>query len=97
MKFWLEVNSNLPALLSAEVCGCEGSKTWLSQNNGVCVQNAGADNVYLLFISSQLCTTALSWEECRPRDRLRVRGCRGGLLLAVGAALGSVWVLFLRN
>lgn len=35
----------------------------------VCLQNAGAaDNVYLLFISRQLCTTALSWEECMPRD-----------------------------
>lgn len=43
----------LPALLSAEVCGCEGSKKWLPQNNSACVQHAGAaDDVYLLFISS---------------------------------------------
>lgn len=68
-----------------------------SQNNWVCTQNAGAaDNMYLLFISSQLCTTALSWEECVPGDGfwpVSVGGCVGGLLLAVSAALGSVWVL----
>lgn len=79
------------------MCGCEGSKKWLSQNNWVCIRNAGAaDNVYLLFTSSQLCTPALSWEECLPGDGLwpvSVGGCMGGLLLAVGAALGSVWVL----
>lgn len=84
------------------MCGCEGSKKWLSQNNWVCMQNAGAaDNVSLLFISSQLCTTALSWEGCVPGDGFwpaSVGGCVGGLLLAVGAALGSVWVLsLLRN
>lgn len=79
------------------MCGCEGSKKWLSQNNWVCIRNAGAaDNVCLPFISSQLCTPALSWEECMPGDGLwpvSVGGCMGGLLLAVGAALGSVWVL----